>query len=323
MQTFIIGANGMEPVNTTPKFQIGEPVYQSRTGYTYYVVCDQYDQYGFGQKAIRFDEEEKQFVQVYADTQSRYRSRTADGITPLTQEQCQSLIDGYIQQEQERSRQQEDKERIEKETIAKGKEWLAKNTPAGAVAVIIADYHEDKSDPMSDYFGHSVKKQVVLAWSFKKKNDFAEMRAAAKLFPETAHLGAYNKDMENREDYSGGHGYYLGTYKHNTGWKVRKLMLTSYFTGAKLAGMGEEYFLPMKQPQPIHNEPQTATAGSGITVELNEEFNGIEIRFSEKPEPEVIAKLKAHSFRWHMRKKMWYAKQTPSRLDFANKLSGE
>lgn len=57
-------------------------------------------------------------------------------------------------------------------------------------------------------------------------------------------------------------------------------------------------------------------------VELNPEKNGIEIQFDEKPDREVLDQLSKNGFRWHNRKKIWYAKQTEERLAFTNSLSG-
>lgn len=50
---------------------------------------------------------------------------------------------------------------------------------------------------------------------------------------------------------------------------------------------------------------------------LNQELNGIEIRFDEKPLQATLDGLKKLGFRWHRQKKIWYAKQTPERLELA------
>jgi len=59
------------------------------------------------------------------------------------------------------------------------------------------------------------------------------------------------------------------------------------------------------------------------TYTLNEELNGIEITFTGVPSEEVRNELKANGFRWSKYKKVWYAKQTPERLEFAKMLVGE
>lgn len=54
--------------------------------------------------------------------------------------------------------------------------------------------------------------------------------------------------------------------------------------------------------------------------QINEELNGIEISFDEKPGTETISALKASGFRWHRTKKLWYAKQTEARLELVKAL---
>lgn len=53
------------------------------------------------------------------------------------------------------------------------------------------------------------------------------------------------------------------------------------------------------------------------TLTLNQELNGIEIRFDCKPISSTLENLKKNGFRWHRQKKVWYAKQTPDRLKLA------
>lgn len=58
-------------------------------------------------------------------------------------------------------------------------------------------------------------------------------------------------------------------------------------------------------------------------IALNNEKNGIEIRFDKKPEIEIIESLKSKGFRWSGKHKMWYAKQTPERIEFTNSLNSK
>ena len=53
------------------------------------------------------------------------------------------------------------------------------------------------------------------------------------------------------------------------------------------------------------------------TLTLNQELNGIEITFDQKPLQGTLDGLKKLGFRWHRQKKLWYAKQTPERLELA------
>lgn len=58
-------------------------------------------------------------------------------------------------------------------------------------------------------------------------------------------------------------------------------------------------------------------ADSDVKVELNDQFNGVEITFKKKPNNSIIDELKKFGFRWHSAKKLWYAKQTDERIKFA------
>lgn len=56
------------------------------------------------------------------------------------------------------------------------------------------------------------------------------------------------------------------------------------------------------------------------TVTMNNEKNGIEIRFDSKPENSIIVALKENGFRWSGKQKMWYTKQNEDRILFAKSL---
>lgn len=56
-------------------------------------------------------------------------------------------------------------------------------------------------------------------------------------------------------------------------------------------------------------------------IALNEQKNGIEVRFDSKPLPEIIESLKQFGFRWSGKQKMWFAKQTQERISFVNSLN--
>lgn len=57
------------------------------------------------------------------------------------------------------------------------------------------------------------------------------------------------------------------------------------------------------------------------TYAINQELNGIEITFSDKPAAETLTALKSAGYRWHRGKKLWYAKQTADRLKLAQELT--
>lgn len=61
--------------------------------------------------------------------------------------------------------------------------------PEWAKAVIVAEYEEDTSDMMTDYFNTRTVATVPLAWSKHTRDNFAEMRKAAGAFKPTRNLG--------------------------------------------------------------------------------------------------------------------------------------
>jgi len=118
------------------------------------------------------------------------------------------------------SREQQSREEIK----AIGRERLKGIIPANAQAVIIACEREDRSDPYTDYFAASTVRTVILGFSTHTKNNFQEMRNLAGNFTETAYLKEKNEEYENRENYTGGHGYYLGKSKYH-GWIIKKALI--------------------------------------------------------------------------------------------------
>ena len=57
-----------------------------------------------------------------------------------------------------------------------------------------------------------------------------------------------------------------------------------------------------------------------VDISFNESKNGIEIRFDQKPSEETISQLRSMRFTYSKFQKMWYAKKTLERIDFANEL---
>lgn len=79
---------------------------------------------------------------------------------------------------------------------------------------------------------------------------------------------------------------------------------------AKTAKESDFKYHPTDHPT---NHPTNAGAGESkangnATVTHNTDKNGIEVKFAEKPESEIIAWLKEHKFRWSKRQKIWYRK---------------
>lgn len=73
---------------------------------------------------------------------------------------------------------------------------------------------------MTDYFAHSVTRRVLLGFSKSDRNNFREMRKLAATFGPTKKLAT--EGQENRENYTGGSGYYLSGDRSRSGWTIRK-----------------------------------------------------------------------------------------------------
>ncbi|KAA9007361.1 hypothetical protein F4V43_02420 [Paenibacillus spiritus] len=71
--------------------------------------------------------------------------------------------------------------------------------------------------------------------------------------------------------------------------------------------------------EPVYNAVSASTPET-VSITLNAERNGVEIRFASIPSPEMIAQLKSNGFRWSKPQKMWYAKQSTNTIAFANSL---
>ena len=90
-----------------------------------------------------------------------------------------------------------------------------------------------------------------------------------------------------------------------------------------------EDFTPTDEPKKEYvkreRKPKAVTASlavnqPGVTVEENLKKGGIEIKFSDRPSPEVLAQLKANSFRWSSANGCWYSRINDNSKVFAYSL---
>lgn len=91
--------------------------------------------------------------------------------------------------------------------------------PEWAQSLIVAEFDEDQSDAMTDYFNTRTTRTVALAWSRHDRDIFSELRKAAALLPETAHLGPgrgiFGVCVVVDEDFvSNGGAYWKGARSH-------------------------------------------------------------------------------------------------------------
>jgi predicted RNA methylase len=178
---------------------------------------------------------------------------------------------------------------------------LMTRAPAGAKALIYAEYHQDTSDPMTDYFGSRVTRTVAIGFRTSAREDFRALRAAAAAFPETAHLAA--GDTEHRENYSMGGGNFLsdhGSSDSGTGWVVR----SRDFPCAYLSLTQDATPEPQSTPEPVSApraavpagpKPVRATAVSADVLDIlrGAEVDGNSVKIAARLDRDTYVKLAA------------------------------
>jgi hypothetical protein len=172
--------------------------------------------------------------------------------------------------QEEQTEKQKQQERNEELKVI-GKERLQSLIPADTKAVIVAELHKNESDSMTDYFGYSTIRTVILGFSTHTKDLFAEMRKHAANFEETAHLTEVNEEYENREKYTGGAGYYLGESRYS-GWVVKKVKYykdRESIIDAFALVAGEESNIYVKAQQATTNATPTAITGDFVIVDYS------------------------------------------------------
>ena len=85
--------------------------------------------------------------------------------------------------------------------------------------------------------------------------------------------------------------------------------------------IGTEYkWMPTTRTFEIENKSEDAVDAVDAEIDdfnifINNELDGVEVKFNERPSVTMISKLKSLKFRWHPKKKIWYAKNINNRLD--------
>ena len=179
--------------------------------------------------------------------------------------------------------------------------------PTGAHAVIVAVAKVDNSDTQTDYFSNTAERTVAIGWRFSKREDFRALHAAAASFPETAHLAdedtlrAWAEGWggsadyiaehagEHRDNYSMGAGNYLSDHGWDgagSGWIVRSQDLAWGYHSQVI-----EDALPEQATAAV----SAAAAVEGVTISPSSlgRAGVVEVRFADKPGPDVLAAMKA------------------------------
>lgn len=183
--------------------------------------------------------------------------------------------------------------KISNEYKERGAALFAEHMPTGAVGVIIARYQIDESDAQTDYFGSKTSKTIILSFTTKQKEDFKELRAACLNcdIPEIKELANATEDMEHREKYTGGHGYYLGEWYTRTGWKIQKETYTRLEHWHQTAG-AEGCFYAFKKEAENKATAQTETVSNTGNIEILDYSDRAVAVFGEtKPVKDLLKQL--------------------------------
>lgn len=142
----------------------------------------------------------------------------------ITSEEYVSKRRQLDEQQQEEAARLQEKHEATKDSHAP----IIAKKPSNALALIVAELHEDQSDSQTDYYAHKVTRYVAIGWRSTARESFVQLRRAAAGFPETEHLGPdADKEVEHRENYSMGGGNYLKQgYRHDSGWSVCSYPMT-------------------------------------------------------------------------------------------------
>lgn len=117
----------------------------------------------------------------------------------------------------------------------------------------------------------------------------------------------WSEDMEN-------------TIKENLITKYGIEFYNEHIEGYNYYRYARELFETMYQESIKQEVVEPTTTIEDTKIVLNEELNGVEIHFTNKPSEEVRTMLKENGFRYSRYNKCWYAKQSEKAISFANSL---
>jgi hypothetical protein len=172
------------------------------------------------------------------------------------------------------------------------------------------------SDTMTDYFHphSSLSPEYAIAVVPKQARKEAIVRNIISKIPELSNLNWKWKV----EEWSMGHGTYMesnviGEVNHKS-YDGREKVAYWYeisFESYENKLTKSKYFIEAK---PGLTSQETT---EGATVRKNEEKNGVEVVFQDKPAPEILEQLKTNGFRWSRFAKLWYCRYSEEKYNFA------
>ena len=248
---------------------------------------------------------------------------------------CQAIYDEHVYIEDSRQTPEEYEEECienekarklrEEERDKKKREFLAEFSTGEEIqkpengCLVTLEVCFDNSDSMSDYYHRHAKlgEELILGVTHSKRQTEKAVRSVMERIPELAGM-----DWEwHTENYSMGKGNYLQSKvvgrRKQKAYDGREEVC--YFFVVRMSPYCKSGYAFRGYTVPVVDT--NVKTDSEVEVNLNEGKNGVEIKFNSKPESSVLSALKSLGFRWSKYKKMWYAKQSQERLQFANSLA--
>lgn len=118
------------------------------------------------------------------------------------------------------------------------------------------------------------------------------------------------EDCDGMIDYFDVNFYYFGCLQDNAR-SVKFVPKTARLTSKEKA-----------HTESAHSQSTQAPTATAFRVEINPDFNGIEVYFPSKPSEAVREALKAAGWRWHRKKGCWYNRNTESNLQGLRSIAG-
>ena len=169
---------------------------------------------------------------------------------------------------------------------------------------------EDKSDllrrmrynhvfTLDSWFDHELKAEFERIWSLEGGNWYRcisdQLKATAEAVDSYVNSFRFS-DCDGMIDYFNVNFYFFGCLSDNAN---------------RVAFVPKTARISAKESPKTETKPATP---SFLRVEINPEFDGVEVYFPNKPTEEVRTALKSAGYRWHSKKKCWYAKNTEKNL---------
>ena len=107
----------------------------------------------------------------------------------------------------------------------------------------------------------------------------------------------------------------INSYRHSDCDGMIDYFDVNFWYDLGIGRWDKPYQINQKQKKLSGDVPKAKPESAGVLrVEINAEFDGIEVYFPAKPSEETRSALKSAGYRWHGQKKCWYARNTEKNL---------